>query len=101
MDELASVDPGPKDHQHDAIPPGSQELERIPDVLRRFRSAAAWRTTAAQDSKSHATKRRQGAVAKAQGPGLEAGGPPVGRRRRFLFMAREASQLQVMRDLRQ
>jgi hypothetical protein len=48
--EQAGVDPGPQDHQHHAVPLGSQELERIPDVLRRFRTAAAWRTTTAQDS---------------------------------------------------
>jgi len=40
--EQAGVDPGPQDHQHNAFPLGSQELERIPDVLRRFRPTAAW-----------------------------------------------------------
>ena len=41
---------GPQDRQHHEVLPGSQELERAPDVLRRFRPAAAWRTTTAQNS---------------------------------------------------
>jgi hypothetical protein len=80
--EQASLDPGPQDRQHNAVPLRSQELERTSDVFRRFRPAlaAAWSSTAAQDPQSYASQRGQRAVAKAQGPGVEAGGPPVGRR---------------------
>ena len=73
------MDPGPQDHQHNAVPLRSQELERTPNVFRRFRPTDAWCATAAQDPQSHAPQRRQGTVDKAQGPGVEAGGPPVGR----------------------
>lgn len=79
VDERASVDPGPKDRQHHAVPPGFQELEHIPDVLRRFRPATAWGTTAAQDPHPHAQERRQEALAQAPGPEVEAGGSPAGR----------------------
>ena len=40
--EEAGVDPGRKDRQRDAVPLRSQELERLPDVLRRFRSPTNW-----------------------------------------------------------
>jgi hypothetical protein len=98
------VDPGPQDHQHIAVPLRSQELERAPDVLRRFRPAAAWRTTTAQDPQSYAPQRGQGAVAKAQGPGVEAGGPPVRRRRgrlsweRWVAGSNPVAQLDFNRD---
>ena len=39
-------------------------------------------------------------MAKAQGPGVEAGGSPVGRRRRRLGKAREACKLQANQDSR-
>ena len=47
--EEAGLDPGPQDRQRNAVPIRSQELERTSDVLCRFRPAAAWRTTTAQD----------------------------------------------------
>ena len=49
LDEQPGVDPTPKYRQHHAVRPESKELERIPDVLRRFRPTAAWRTNT-QDS---------------------------------------------------
>ncbi len=38
--EEAGLDPGSQDRQHSAVPPGSQELVRRPDVLRGLRPAA-------------------------------------------------------------
>ena len=98
------MDPGPKNRQHDAVPLRSQDLERAPDVLRRFRTAAAWSTTAAQNPQSHAPQRGQGAVAQAQGPGMETGDPPVGRRRgrlsweRWVAGSNPVAQLDFNRD---
>jgi hypothetical protein len=45
----ASVDPGPQDRQHGAVPLGSQELERRPDVFRGFQAPTDWSATIAQD----------------------------------------------------
>ena len=58
----AGLDSGPQNRQHGAVPLGSQELERRPDVLRGLRPPADWGATATQDPQVHKAGRCSEAV---------------------------------------
>ena len=67
-----------------ARPPAPSPAQRPAQAVLDPGRLLNWIATAAQVPQSYAPQRGQGAVAKAQGPGVEAGGPPVGRRCRRL-----------------